>query len=662
MSKAAPYGSWLSAISAEMIVSQTVGLSQIILDGEDCYYLESRPSEKGRSVIVKYGDAGPIEILPTPFNARTTAHEYGGSCYTVYNGVVYFCEKSDQQIYTLFLNSETPPEYTARALTVNNNVRYADLTIDTFRQRLICVSEDYSDESQEPVASIIAINLKSGISETNPLVLISGDDFYSNPQISPDGNQLSWLSWSHPNMPWDETKLWLANLTADGAVEDIKLIAGGNQESLFQPQWSPDGLLYFVSDRNNWWNLYQRSRDGTIRQITHREAEFGLPQWVFGMSTYGFLSAGQIFCTYSEMGIWRLATIDIAADIDALSSSLSTIESDFTYIEGVRASNGTGFFFGTTPTSLSALIKFTAAAQTFQTLAISGTLAPDNSALDNSHFSIAEPIEFPSGNSRNVYAFFYQPKNPRYHNDSSERPPLIVLAHGGPTGATSSALNVKNQYWTSRGFAVLDVNYSGSTGFGKTYRNRLLGNWGLLDVEDCVKGAEFLVARGDVDDQRLFIKGGSAGGYTVLAALTFFNTFKAGASHYGIGDLETLAKDTHKFESRYCDSLVGPYPASIELYRQRSPIYHVDQLSCPIIFFQGLEDKVVPPNQAELMVQALENKGLPVAYVAFEGEGHGFRQAANIKRSLEAELYFYAKLFNFPLAESIDPVEIKNLN
>ncbi|HIC94777.1 MAG TPA: S9 family peptidase, partial [Anaerolineae bacterium] len=464
------------------------------------------------------------------------------------------------------------------------------------------------------------------------------------------GTRLAWLTWNHPNMPWDGTELWVAKLRADGSLGRAGRVAGGPRESIFQPEWSPDGILHFVSDRTGWWNLY-RWRDGRVEPLTEMEAEFGRPQWVFGMSTYAFESAGRIICAYTRQGTWHLASLDTAT------RRLEPIETPYTEIAYVRAAPGRAVFLAGSPTEPASIVQLDLATGRIEVLRRSS-----ETAIDPGYLSSPQAIEFPTEGGLTAYAFFYPPRNRDYVAPPDERPPLLVMSHGGPTSAASTTLNLEIQYWTSRGIAVLDVNYGGSTGYGRAYRERLEGRWGIVDVDDCVNGARYLVERGLVDGQRLAIRGGSAGGYTTLCALTFRDVFKAGASYFGVSDLEALTKETHKFESHYLDRLVGPYPERRDLYRDRSPIHFAHRLSCPVIFFQGLEDKVVPPSQAELMVQALRAKGLPVAYVTFEGEQHGLRRAESIKRALDAELYFYARIFGFEPADPVEPVPIENLD
>lgn len=639
----APYGSWKSPITPDLIVGKTIGLDQIALDGEDIYWIESRPAEAGRNALVRWRNGTIEEVVPAPFNVRTRVHEYGGGAYLAHHGTIYFSNFRDQRLYRTTGSSEPTPI----TPEVNARLRYADATMDAQRSRLICVREDHTADGREPANTIVAVNC-----DGDPLggqVLVAGNDFYAAPRLSPDGTRLAWLAWNHPNMPWDGTELWLADVRTDGSLANQRRIAGGPRESIFQPEWSPDGVLHFVSDRTGWWNLY-RWRNGMAEPLHPMEAEFGEPQWVFGASTYAFAQPSLIVCSYAQRGADHLAALHTAT------GELREIASPYTTLGGVRANASCVVFNAGAPTEFGAIVRFDLDTEAFTTLKRSSDLT-----IDPGYISTAQAIEFPTENGLTAHAFFYPPHNRDYRAPDDERPPLLVMSHGGPTSATSNALSLKIQFWTSRGIAVLHVNYGGSTGYGRAYRERLNGQWGVVDVDDCVNGARYLAAHGQVDGNRMMITGGSAGGYTTLCALTFRDAFKAGASHFGVSDAEALAKDTHKFESRYLDNLIGPYPARRDLYVQRSPIHFAHQISAPIILLQGLDDPIVPPNQSEAMFIAVRNKGLPTAYVTFEGEQHGFRKAENIKRALEAELYFYSKVFGFELADQIEPIAIENL-
>jgi dipeptidyl aminopeptidase/acylaminoacyl peptidase len=626
-----------------LIVKETVGLSQPRLDGDETYWIELRPSERGRQVIVRRTNEGSTsDVGPAQFNSRTRVHEYGGGDYIVHDGVVFFSNFTDQQLYRATLDSEPQVISTEGA---DDRVRYADAVVDANRNRLICVCEDHRQADHEAQNYLVAVPLEGGANS----ILVSGNNFYSSPKVSPNGSRLAWMTWNHPNMPWDGSELWVGDIAGDGGIVNPQLVAGGLRESIFQPEWSPDGMLYFVSDRTGWWNIY-RHAGGSSECLVEMEAEFGAPQWVFGMSTYAFASAETIVCALVEKGIWSLGAIDTRT------KHFERISTPFTDISYVRAAAGRAVFRAGSPREPFSIIEMDIGTRETKVLRRASKVE-----IDPAYISAPVAVEFPTENGLTAHGFYYAPKNPDFTAPATEKPLLLVKSHGGPTSATAPVFMPALQYWTSRGIAVLDVNYGGSTGYGRAYRERLNGNWGVVDVDDCVNGAKFLAGRNDADPNRSMIDGGSAGGYTTLCALTFRDYFKAGASYYGVSDLEALELDTHKFESRYSDGLVGPYPGRRDLYIERSPIHFTDRLSCPVIFFQGLEDKVVPPNQAELMVEALRRKHLPVAYVAFEGEQHGFRRAENIKRSLDGEIYFYSRIFGFELSDQVEPVEIENL-
>lgn len=632
----APYGSWASPISTEMIVGGSIGLGQIALDGDDIYWTESRPTEKGRTALVRRRRDGTVaDALPGNVNINSRVHEYGGGAFTVAGENVYFVNFADTRIYCQKAGAAPV------AITADDGRRYADIAFAT--DRLIAVCEEHNADYDEPKNYLAAIRDDGSLQ-----ILAEGEDFYAAPRLSPDGKQLAWLSWTHPNMPWDGCRLNLAEIATDGTLSNRRIIAGGNDEAVFQPSWSPDGRLVFVSDRSGWWNLYAYS-EGAIEALCPMAAEFGLPQWVFGMSTYGHLEDGRILSTYCEGGEWRLGIIEPG------SGKIKKLDLPFCSFDGVKTHGNRGVFVAGSKDSPSALVLLDCDRLDYHVIRSSLDVA-----LDAGYVSAAKAVSFPTAGGHMAHGYFYAPQNAGYQC-SGELPPLIVKSHGGPTGQTSAAFSLKIQYWTSRGFAVLDVNYRGSTGYGRAFRRLLNGAWGIADVEDCVAGAEFCVREGWADNGRLIITGGSAGGYTTLCALTFADTFHAGASHYGIGDLSALAEDTHKFESRYLDGLIGPWPEAEAVYKERSPIEHAGRLNCPVIFFQGLDDKVVPPNQAEAMVSVLRDKGIPVAYVPFEKEAHGFRQAANITAALEGELQFYARIFGFTPADEIDDIEIANL-
>ncbi|RBP17617.1 dipeptidyl aminopeptidase/acylaminoacyl peptidase [Roseiarcus fermentans] len=631
-----PYGFWKSPITSDLVVADAVRFEQVALDGDGVYWSETQPQKQGRTFVYRAGgDGEPDRVTPDDANAfsvRTRVHEYGGGAFAVADGVVFFSNNKDQRLYRQAVGGPPTPITAAPTDGAADGLRYADGVVDRRRGRMVCVREDHSGAG-EAIATLVAVDLSGA---TVPRVLVSGNDFYSSPRLNPDGNRLSWLTWRHPDMPWVSTEAWVGDVLPDGAIGQARKVAGGPNESVFQPEWSPDGDLYFVSDRGSgWWNLH-RERDGAIEPLVTMDAEFGRPQWQFGASTYAFESADRLIACFVRDGGWTLARID------ARSGRLEAIPTGFTDIAQLRAAPGRAVFIGGSPSEAPALVDLDLNAGTRRVLRRAFVVGEDL----RRYVSIPEPIAFPTGGGETAHALYYPPFSPDSAAPAGETAPVLVKSHGGPTSAASSTLSLATQYWTSRGIGVLDVNYRGSTGYGRPYRLRLERQWGLVDVEDCIAGAGFLVASRNADPARLMITGGSAGGYTTLCALTREGdkTFSAGASHYGVSDLEALARDTHKFESRYLDWLIGPYPADKAIYADRSPINHADRLSAPVIFFQGSEDRVVPPNQTELMVAALEARGVPVGYFLFEGEQHGFRKADTIRRALDAELYFYAWL------------------
>jgi dipeptidyl aminopeptidase/acylaminoacyl peptidase len=636
--KTAPYGSWLSPITSDLIVAQSIALAEVRLDGDHVYWLEGRPQEQGRMVVVRtdWGGGNAIDMTPKPFSARTRVHEYGGGAWTVSRGVVYFSNFSNGRLYRVSEAARQPQPLTPSPPAPESQWRYADGIIDHARRRWIGVREDHT-VAGEAVNTIVAIELEAAEPQAGN-ILIEGHDFFAAPRLSPDGRHLVWLAWDHPNMPWNGTTLYLATLDPAGRVAQAQAIAGGPSESIFQPEWSPDGgTIYFVSDRSNWWNLYGFDlATRSAQPLIPMAAEFGLPQWNFAMSTYACVGGDRIVCAYFSAGLGQLAALDLT------SKALTPIATPFTEFGSVRAEGERIAFRAGAGDHPASIVALDSPASAPRLLKRSTDLLDQSEPRIADWLTSARPVEFPTTGGNTAFGLFYPPCNPRFAPLPGERPPLLVKCHGGPTSAASSALNLTTQFWTSRGIAVLDVNYGGSTGFGRAYRERLNGNWGVVDVDDCVNGAKFLAAQDLVDARRIVISGGSAGGYTTLAALVFRDFFQGGASHYGISDVAALARDTHKFESRYLDWLIGPYPQEEALYRERSPLFHAERLSKPVIFFQGDEDKVVPPNQSEAMVEALRRKGNAVGYFLFAGEQHGFRKAANVQRCLDAELTFYA--------------------
>lgn len=636
-----PYGSWPSSITSELMVEDAIHIGQVKTDGDCVYWIEGRPSEQGRSVLVRRGpDARCEDITPPDFSVRTRAHEYGGGDFFVHHGIIFFSNDKDQRLYRMEQGS--PPV----ALTSGTGRRYADGMLDVSRNQILCVVEEDRTDSTEPENFIGVVGSEH---EEEPRTLISGNDFYSNPTLSKDGSRLAYLTWNHPYMPWDGTELRVAGLDPSGAIQSDQCIAGGKEESVFQPRWSSDGSLYFISDRTGWWNLYLWDGD-TVEPVFEGEAELGRAQWVFGMSTYDLLDDSRVVASLNDRGVWRLCLLERG------SISETRIQVPDTEIHAVHAIPDGFVYCGASPREAEAVIGYRLEEQRRYVIRKSVRLS-----LDSDEVSFPRHITFPTQGEDGAHAFYYPPTHPQVIAVADQRPPLIVKGHGGPTSAASTALDLRTQFWTSRGFAVLDVNYRGSTGFGRPYRNQLRGNWGIADVQDCIAGARHLVEQGVADPERLIITGRSAGGYTTLAALTFHDVFRAGTSYYGISDLEALARDTHKFESRYLDRLVGAYPEELETYRERSPIHYAEKLACPVAFFQGLQDKVVPPSQAEAMVEALREKGIPVAYITFPEEGHGFRDANAIRRSIDGELYFYCQVFGIEREDLDEPITISNL-
>lgn len=635
--RVAAFGAWDSPISAESLAAHSVRLGGVELDGEDVYWTERRPAEQGRYVVVRQRQGAREDVLLPPHGARTLVHEYGGRCMTVVDGTLYFSNFDDQGLYRQ--RPGQPPEPVAQV----DGLRFADPVLDARSGQLICVCEDHREAGKEAVNSLVAVALDGSGAITT---IAAGADFYSSPVLSPDGQRLAWISWTHPKMPWDSTRLWVAERGEGGQFHGGTAIAGGAEESVLQPRFSPDGVLTFLSDRTGWSNLY-RWQDGTARAVCPMAAEVGQPHWGFGNAAYGYVSAEVLVCSYWADGVAHLARIHLQ------SGTLTPIDTPFSVIRELKVGSDEACFIAASATAEAVLVRLALDGQK-----VTQVSAPSTRAIDPAHVSVPEAIDFPTGDGEVAHAFFYRPTNASFCGAPGARPPCIVFSHGGPTSATTNEHRSAIQYWTTRGFALVDVNYRGSTGYGRAYRERLYGSWGLLDVEDCVAAAQYLVDRGDVDGERLAIRGGSAGGYTTLMAVTFTDVFKAGASHYGISDVTALVQETHKFESRYIDQLIGPYPEAEATYRARSPLHHADRISCPMLFLQGLEDKAVPPAQAERMVEALKARQIPVAYVAFAGEQHGFRKAENIRRALEAEQYFYCSIFQLPLPPNVLPVQI----
>jgi len=639
------FGSWPTPITSERVVRSAAVLSGLAVDGGQLWWSEQRPEESGRTVLLRYPmPDGPAEdVLPAPWDARTRVHEYGGGAWWARGGVLWFAHDADQRLYRLEPGGEPRPVVPEPA--VPGGDRWADGVVAPDGSS-VCVRERHNASNGEAINEIVRVPVDGGEAE----VLVSGPDFVSNPRLTADGATLCWLQWNHPNMPWNGTELRHGPTGRPGSGEPV---AGGTDESVFQPAWGPDGALWFVSDRTGWWNLYRWDPAArTAEPVVEVAGEIGVPQWVFGQSRYAFLTGQRVLFAYTRDGFDRLAVRQPDGDIHDL-------DVPHTLIAQVAAQGSTALYVGASPTAEPGVVALDVDGAAVRSARV--LRRPRDLGLDPAWFSVPEPMTFPTADGAVAYGLFYPPTNPDCEGPADERPPLLVCIHGGPTSAARSMLSLGMQYWTSRGFAVVDVNYRGSTGYGRAFRNALEGTWGVSDVDDCVAAARWLADQGRVDRRRLCIRGGSAGGFTTLAALAFRDLFSAGASHFGVADLEALTRETHKFESRYLDRLVGPYPERRDLYVQRSPIHHVDGIDRPLIVFQGLEDEVVPPNQAEVIVRAVRDKGVPVAYLPFEGEQHGFRRAENIRRALDAELSFYAQVFRFEPPAGIEPVRVDNL-
>jgi dipeptidyl aminopeptidase/acylaminoacyl peptidase len=638
----APYGSWRSPIDAKTVAQAGRRLAAPALAGDGAvWWAEGRPAEGGRVVLMRRPAGGePEAVTPEGTNVRTRVHEYGGGAWALAgDDLVLFVDFADQRLYRQRLGEE-PVAITAEPESPAGR-RYADFRLSPDGRTVVCVREVHGEGEAEN--QIVALAL-DGSGE--PALLARGRDFYSFPRVSPDGAWLAWTCWDHPDMPWDGTELWMAPLEDSS---DARLVAGGREESIFQPEWDAAGRLHFVSDRDGWWNLYRAETEAVVR-LTDEEAELGHPQWLFGGSTYAFLDDGSIAFVRCERGEERLFLLDPGGERPR---DLGLPYTSFGFPS--LSSRGTSVAFAAaSPASETAVLLLDLA---------SGELEEVRSAseesIDGSYVSIPRAIEFPASGGETAHAFYYPPANAGFEAPAGELPPLIVQSHGGPTSHATPHLDREYLFWTSRGIGVVDVNYRGSSGYGRPYRQRLRGGWGVVDTGDCIAAARHLAATGEADGERLAIRGGSAGGYATLCALVFHDDFATGASYFGVADTETLAQDTHKFESRYLDGLIGPYPERKQLYHERSPIHFVERLRAPLILFQGLEDEVVPPSQAETMAAALKRNGVPHAYLAFAGEAHGFRRAETEIRCLEAELYFYGRILGFEPADELEPVEIE---
>lgn len=633
------YGSWNTPISSDMVVEKSHAIDRVHVDKTSIYWTERLPEDNGRVALKKFHSKGIIEALPNTTNVRTKAHEYGGKCFTVQNGTIYFVSYKDQQLYMLSQDK-------LRQITDLPDYRFADFVVDQSGRYIYSVAETHTNGTVEN--SLICVDTKL----SNVIQIASGYDFYMCPRISQDGKKITWVSWNQPNMPWDGSELWIADIEGS-SLSNATLVAGGISEAIVDPLFSDDGHLYYISDKSGWWNFYRLENEQS-KPICPKELEFGRPMWVFGDSTYCFVNVNgkqSIVASGTNKGVDCLYLIDVEkGKLSELSTPYTCINNLYTLEENEVV------FTASSPKSPQTLIRLNLKTEEFSTIKTSQEIH-----VDESYISKPLPIAFPTEKGETSYGFYYPPHNPDVKAPSDEKAPVIIKCHGGPTANVYPNFSMQTQYFTSRGIGVFEINYGGSTGYGRAYRERLNKNWGIVDIQDCENGAKYLIKQGLADPHKIVIKGGSAGGYTTLAALTFTDTFSAGVSYYGVSDLIALAEDTHKFEARYLDHLIDVYPTRKDIYQKLSPINSVEKLSCPVLLLQGSEDKVVPKEQAEVMFEALKRKKIPTAYILFDGEGHGFRNSENIKKALESELYFYSKIFNFPVDKSLPKLKIENL-
>lgn len=663
------YGNWQSPLSAKQVIATANTPVDLTIDQGQLYWLELRPNENSRLTLLTLQDNKPLELTPAPINVRSRVHEYGGNGYLILENQLYFCDGEDQRIYRLDLLSNTSPP---QPITPPGPFRYADLQLDPRRNCLLCVRESHptTPKTAYPHNEIIAIDLNTGQQHS----LVSGADFYASLQLSPDGKRLCWLNWNHPHMPWDAAELHYGELDAQGLLNDPQHLAGSPNESIFQPSWENDTHLIFASDRSGWWNLYRQKAfpQKTPAECLHSATmEFGRAQWVSGQRTYCLtqapkvqppkaqpskaprpqvLPAKNILCGYLHQGHWRLGEIS--------EQGFKAFGPPYSDIKSVTADEEHAWFIASYPNRPDNIVRLN-----LTSLKTSPLFKPVPHSYSE-YFSIPQSIHFNNRNQEQIQGFLYLPHHkdhPPTPSPPPSLPPLIIKTHGGPSAYTSSRLDLNIQFWTSRGFALFDINYRGSTGFGRTYREKLYGQWGVVDVEDCIDAAQYLVAQHLVHPQQQIIRGHSAGGYTALCALMFHRQFNAGASLYGISDLKKLAAECHKFESHYVAKLIGSEEEFPQRYRERSPLNADQKTACPIIFLQGLKDKVVPPNQSQLMANKLKKEGMPVAYIEFPEEGHGFRRSDNQIAALEAELYFYRRILNLADTENLPEIDIVNL-
>ena len=623
----AEYGSWESPITAASIFEASDGVSTLTVENNELYFIERRASANGRNILVKLDDNNDlVQLTSSDLSVRTRVHEYGGRPYLVNGDDIYYSQFTDQRIYML------SPESEAQALTVDG-LRFMECVMDHSHNQLICVREDHRGLG-EAVNTLVAIDLSNNENEANGQILFEGTDFVRGPQFSPDGKSLAFITWSHPNMPWDNTQLRIINFAEDGSIESQSEVPQDGNVSIANPQYSANNTLYFTADFENWATLYRLNADGEVELVLDQEIE---------IISYGLENESSAVITYSLDGLRYLARVDLST------GEMNNIGDSFSYAGSIAVADNGVYFIASTPNSQNAIYLLNGDS-------FSEIYKPNGPQISAEYLSTPQPITFPTGTNEEAYGFYYPPINADYQGPDGSLPPLIVKVHGGPVGSTSSMLDPRIQFWTSRGFGLFDVNHRGSTGYGREFRKKLYPSWGIVDIEDAANGVNWLAEQGLIDAEKVAIRGGSAGGYTTLAAMAFQDVFKAGASYYGISDLEVLHQDTHKYESRYLDQLIGVYPEQREVYVERSPINSVDMINAPLLLLQGLDDKVVPPNQSELIFEALKANCIPTAYIPFEGEGHGFRQPENNIKALNSELDFYGQVFGFTPAGNIEQV------
>lgn len=653
-----PYGSWKSPIDSNLIVSNMVRMGKVCLDDNDAFWLETRPEESGRDMIcASHSDGMRQDVTPQPFNTRTRVHEFGGGGFTAAGGKVFFSNLLDQRVYVQERKDgqafQNPRPLTPEPQQPGKHLRFADLALDQKGNRLIAVQEDHRETDQDSPASLVAISLE-GDPEALPQILANGADFYTSPRVSPDGSKLAWLQWNHPDMPWYRTELWIADITDDGTLKNKKALIADDNDAITQPEWSPDGLLYFCSDRSGWWNIY-RIRDGLIERIMDAEVECGVPHIYFGNTTYGFASKDRIVCAFAEKGLWTLAELNIPL------RKLERIDCRFQEITFLKVNDQRAVFRGGSPSEPVSIVEFNISNRDFRVLKRSFEMKAELAAQLSKYLSTPESIAFPSEGGRIANAFYYPPSNADFCAEEKELPPLIVKIHGGPNNQAFNSLDLTNQYWTSRGFALVDVNYGGSSGYGREYRDRLRMNWGIVDNQDAAAAARYLIERGLVDPKRIAITGMSAGGFATICGVTFHEIFSAGSAHFGIGDMEAMANLFHKFQSRFLRTMIAPFPEKREEYKKRSAINFVEQIKCPLLLFHGALDSIVPISQSELLAEKLKELNKPYALVTFADEPHVFRKAENIKLTMETELAFYSMLFKFQPADSLNPADLSKI-